>query len=140
MGIVGFIWPPDTDRPTATAEHRTPDGYVPGGVAGYIVEDVHVVCPSCFREKYETQEYGYLPQSGETDYPGTTCMDWGDCRDPAADQGDVILPETMLVYEQQIPRMSDRELAVMDLDRDAPAGVVHAVARARRRTGETRPW
>jgi hypothetical protein len=137
MGVVGFLWPPDTDRPVATGAHKTPDGYAPQGVAGFIVGDAHVVCPACFREKYQEEDYGYLFQSGETDYPGTTCGDWGDCRDPAAGQGDVILPQTLLVYGQHIPEMTDRELAAVDLHRDAPPEVVHAVARARRQEGES---
>jgi len=137
MGIVGFLWPGDTPRPVATGAHETPDGYVPQGVAGFIVGDAHVVCPACFQEKYEAEDYGYLSQSGEAGYPGTTCMDWGDCRDPAADQGDVVLPQILLVYDRDIPHMTDWELAAMDLRADAPPELVHAAARAHRRQGDS---
>jgi len=137
MGVVGFLWPGDTPRPVATGARETPDGYVPGGVAGYIVGDAHVVCPACFEAKYEGDEYGYLSQSGEADYPGTTCGDWGDCRDPAAGQGDVILPQILLVHSQDIPHMTTAELAAMDLRADAPPEVAHAAARAHRREGES---
>jgi hypothetical protein len=134
MSIIGYLWPPDTGRPVATGHHKTPDGYVPQGVAGYIVGDCTVLCPACFEaEAEEGTDFGYLPQSGETDYPGTTCYNWGSCHDPAANQGDVILPETLLVYEHDLPHLSDRELVALELDRDVSPETAHYVLRERAR-------
>jgi hypothetical protein len=134
MTIIGYLHPEDTGRPVATGHRRTPDGYVPGGVAGYIVDECTVLCPACFDEEVEEgTDYGYFNQSGETDWPGTTCSNWGSCHDPAADQGDVVLPETMLVYEQHLPELTDRELVALDLDRDVSPDVAHYVLRQRDR-------
>jgi hypothetical protein len=134
MSIIGYLHPEDTGRPVATSHRSTTDGFVPGGVAGYIVGDCTVLCPACFEaEVEEGTDYGYFNQSGETDYPGTTCSNWGSCHDPAAGQGDVILPETLLVYQQHLPELTDRELVALDLDRDVSPETAHYVLRQRDR-------
>jgi len=136
MGVIGWVHAEDTPLPTGPKLGSWDGKHVPYGVIGGIVDECTVVCAACLEEYYCPNCAEIMTGSGEMDYPGYTCGRWGDCAAPEADQGDVILPETLLVYEQHIPEMHDRELAQLDLDRDAPAGVIHAVARARRRTGE----
>lgn len=63
---------------------KTPDGYVPGGIAGFIVEECTVLCYECginhsdvksHPDGIESHEYSYDYLSGmsETDFPGHSC-------------------------------------------------------------------
>lgn len=63
---------------------KTPDGYVPGGVAGFIVEECKVLCYECGIEHKDVKKhdentdihsysYNYIGCMNEWDYPGATC-------------------------------------------------------------------
>jgi len=74
----------DTDAEIAPTERRTPDGYVPGGVAGYIVGECTVLCAECGREHEDVTahpdgtdlheySYDYVSCMEEWDAPGASC-------------------------------------------------------------------
>ena len=63
---------------------RTPDGLVPGGVAGFIVDECTVLCFNCGYEHEDVKahpdntelheySYDYISAMSEWDYPGATC-------------------------------------------------------------------
>lgn len=74
----------ESDDKLAGTTRRTPDGYVPGSVAGYIVEECTVICADCGRnhpdikshpddtELYE-YSYDYIRCDSEWDFPGASC-------------------------------------------------------------------
>lgn len=132
MAVIGFLLAEDGPRPTASVSHQTPDGYAPYGVAGWIVDDGHLVCDPCARERYDRSQLDPLFADWEADYPGYTCGDHGDCCGTPDEPGDTWLPGTLLVYERDLPHLTEAELRQIDLRSDAPAEAYHAVARARR--------
>ena len=138
MSIIGWIHADDTGRPTGPSLSTWDGKHVPYGVIGGIVDECTVVCAACLDRYYGPRCADIMTGSGEMDYPGYTCENWSDCVADESDQGDVILPETLLVYEHDLDHLTDRELVGLDLDRDVPAEVAHYVLRERDRIADER--
>jgi len=133
MSIIGWIHADDSSMPTGPTLYSWDGNYVPYGVIGGIVDECEVVCAACLDRDYRPDSADIMTGSEEADYPGYTCANCGDC--PASEnyQRDVILPETLLVYEQHLPELTDRELVALDLDRDVSPETAHYVLRQRYR-------
>jgi hypothetical protein len=74
----------DTPDEIAPTDRRTPDGCVPGGVAGYIVGECTVLCVACGRDHPDVHshpddtdlhayDYDYIGCTEEWDAPGVSC-------------------------------------------------------------------
>lgn len=138
MTIIGWLHADDTGMPTGPRLSSWDGNHVPYGVIGGIVDECEVVCAACLERDYCPNCADIMTGSGEADYPGYTCANWEDCAAPESDQGDVILPETLLVYEQHLPELTDRELVALDLDRDVSPETAHYVLRERDRIAAER--
>jgi len=133
MTIIGWLHADDTGMPTGPRLSSWDGNHVPYGVIGGIVNECEVVCAACLERDYGPDSATIMTGYGETSYPGYTCSNWGDCAAPESDQGDVILPETLLVYGHDLPHLSDREIVALDLDRDVSPETAHYVLRERDR-------
>jgi hypothetical protein len=138
MTIIGWLHADDTSMPTGPTIHRWDGKHVPYGVTGGIVDECEVVCAACLERDYCPNCAEIMTGVGEMDYPGYTCANYSDCAAPEADQGDVILPETLLVYDHDLEYLSDRELVALDLERDVTPETAHYVLRERGRIAAER--
>jgi hypothetical protein len=133
MSIIGFLHAENTDRPVAPRRSRMGGSYTGTGYAGWMVEDAVIVCNSCAEARYNLDDAHPVFTDSETRYPGTTCMDHTDCEACPDQQGDALLPETMLVNEGDLFHVSDREMWSLDVDSKAPESAVSEVLRQRDR-------
>lgn len=74
----------ESDDQIAGTTRSTPDGYVPGSVAGYIVGECDVICTDCGRDDPDVKShpddtepheysYSYIGCWEEWDHPGAIC-------------------------------------------------------------------